>query len=132
MAECGGEAHAVNNFDRVKLVADAGNSATLRLRRIMNSSGGGRIQALQAHRFALLQDVSDGRKAARGRIADRGARQIGSVGRARRYIAGRIQFDVGLHIVQDIGVGRPFAILQRPGLNRAVDLAQVVDAGLLL
>jgi len=67
-----------------------------------------------------------------GRVrADRGY-GVGAVRRASREGASRGELDVGLNGGQANSSTRGLFVFQRPLLNRAIQLAKVVDAGILL
>jgi hypothetical protein len=69
--------------------------------------------------------------ASRG-IAHRSARGVGSATRTGGDIAGGIQFDIALDAGQLVRIGGSLSCLQGPGLGGAVNLAQIIDAGVLL
>lgn len=66
------------------------------------------------------------------RICNLAARRIQATSWASRQIAGRIQLYVRLDRGHAVGITRCLLVLQCPNLNRAVILAKVIDAGVLL
>ena len=69
--------------------------------------------------------------ASRG-IANRRARGVSATAGTGRNVALGIHFYIGLNIIERVGITRLLFIFQGPGLSAAIDLAQGVNAGILL
>ena len=67
-------------------------------------------------------------QAAGRRIGNRRALAVGATSRTSRQVAAGIQLDVRLQKAERIGRRRSLFVFQRVLLNRAVILAEVVDA----
>ena len=64
-------------------------------------------------------------------VADR-ADSVGAAGRATRDVAAGVKLDIGFDLAQGNGVATRLLVFERPLLDSAVNLAKVVDTGVLL
>ena len=67
-----------------------------------------------------------------GWVAYHCSRGIGAISRTGREIAVGIQFEIRLQNAQRVRIGGGFIVFQGPGLGCAIDLAEIVNAGVYL
>src|SRR5208283_4008188 len=93
------------------------------------------LRAFESNPVLLRQNVGVAGKSAQRakRIIAHRSLSINAGSRTRRNAAGRVQLDVGRQVAGKVdGIPGLFALFQREFIRGGVNLAQVVDAGILL